>query len=197
MPAAVEQTNPNLILLDIAMPEMDGWEVAQRLRRQPGKRAAILMLSANAIDPHHKLEAERLYDDTLMKPIDVRQLLKKIYSLVDIEGSTKTAPRRRCPRRHRTVAHAVPAGDEIDELLRLGEIGYVTRILERLSEIENVSPDCREFVARMRLMVNAFDFKRYASALQEVVAHMRKSETRDIVLVVDDSPETLTAHRRA
>ena len=31
------------------------------------------------------LEAERLYDDTLMKPIDLRQLLKKIHALVDIE----------------------------------------------------------------------------------------------------------------
>ena len=80
-----EQHTPNLILLDVAMPEMDGWEVAQRLRRQPGKRGAILMLSANAIDPHHRLEAERLYDDTLMKPIDLRQLLKKIHALLDIE----------------------------------------------------------------------------------------------------------------
>ena len=165
----VEQINPNLILLDIAMPEMDGWEVAQRLRRQPGKRAAILMLSANAIDPHHMLDAERLYDDTMMKPIDLRQLLKKIHSLVDIEWlyETEGAPREAISTGTST-ASTPPDGRDVDELIRLGQIGHITRILEKLSEIENASPECREFVIRMRSMVNAFDFKRYASALQEV-----------------------------
>ena len=43
------------------------------------------MLSANAIDPSHLLDAERLHDDYLMKPIDLRQLLKKIHALLDIE----------------------------------------------------------------------------------------------------------------
>jgi signal transduction histidine kinase/CheY-like chemotaxis protein len=163
---AVEKTNPNLILLDIAMPEMDGWEVAQRLRRQPGKRAAILMLSANAIDPHHMLEAERLYDDTLMKPIDLRQLLKKIHALVDITWLYETEAE--APPALPPAAFALPASRDIDELIRLGEIGHVTRILEKLSEIESGAPECCEFITRMRVMVNAFDFTRYASALREV-----------------------------
>src|SRR6202020_693562 len=102
----VERTNPNLVLLDIAMPEMDGWEVAQQLRRRHGKRPAILILSANAIDPHHMLEAE---------------------------------------------------------VLQLGEIGHVPRILEGLGEIENGAPECREFIGRMRSIVNAFDFRRYVA----------------------------------
>jgi signal transduction histidine kinase/CheY-like chemotaxis protein len=163
---AVEESNPNLILLDIAMPEMDGWEAAQRLRRQPGRRPAILMLSANAIDPHHMLEAERLYDDTLMKPIDLRQLLKKIHALLDIEWiyETEAAP---APVASRGPS-AFPAKDVLDELAALGEIGHATRILEKLDEIEGRAPQCGEFVARIRGIVNTFDFKRYASALQEV-----------------------------
>jgi signal transduction histidine kinase/CheY-like chemotaxis protein len=166
----VEQNSPNLILLDIAMPEMDGWEVAQRLRRRPGKRAAILILSANAIDPHHMLDAERLYDDMLMKPIDLRQLLKKIHALLDIEwlydteAAKAAAPAAAAP----PPAAAYPAAGDIDELIRLGEIGHVTRIIEKLNEIESGSPDCGAFIARMRVMVNAFDFKRYTSALREV-----------------------------
>src|SRR5205807_7775540 len=68
-----EQHKPNLILLDIAMPEMDGWQVAQRLRQSSSERTAIVMLSANAIDQSRLLEGERLYDDYVMKPIDLRQ----------------------------------------------------------------------------------------------------------------------------
>ena len=95
------------------MPEMDGWDVAQRLRRQPGKRTAILMLSANPIDPHHMLEAERLYDDTLMKPIDLRQLLKKIHALLDIEwdyeaeAASPARPHAEPPRFHRAATSTI------------------------------------------------------------------------------------------
>jgi signal transduction histidine kinase/DNA-binding NarL/FixJ family response regulator len=166
----VEQTAPNLILLDIAMPEMDGWDVAQRLRQMPGKRPAVLMLSANAIDPHHLLEAKRLYDDTLMKPIDLRQLLKKIHALLDIEWIYETEAHAADKPRIASMTSAVPAPNDIDELIRLGEIGHVTRIIEKLNEIERRSPGCLDFVARMRPMVNAFDFKRCVSVLREVRA---------------------------
>jgi CheY-like chemotaxis protein len=162
----VEQINPNLILLDIAMPEMDGWEVAQRLRRQPGRRAAILILSANAVDPHHLPDAERLYDDMLMKPIELRQLLKKIHALLDIEWlyDPEAAANPDAP----LPGGTTPPAQDIDELIQLGEIGHVTRIIDKLNRIETASPDCGAFIARLRPMVNAFDFKRYLTALHEV-----------------------------
>jgi len=166
--ALAEQINPNLILLDIAMPEMDGWEVAQRLRRQPRKRAAILMLSANAIDPHHLLEAERLYDDTLMKPIELRQLLNKIHALLDIEWIYEIEAASQASSTPSLSSSIPPPGRDIDELIRLGEIGHVRRILEKLDEIESGSPECGDFITRIRSIVNAFDLKRYASALEEV-----------------------------
>jgi CheY-like chemotaxis protein len=164
--ALAERHKPNLILLDIAMPEMNGWQVAQRLRRLARQRAAIVMLSANAIDPSGLLEAERLYDDSLMKPIDLRQLLKKIHALLNIEW-TYEAERVSTPTSSSSPL-AVPPHDDIDELISLGEIGHVRRILEKLLEIENVSPQYGDFVAQMRTIVNAFDLKRYASALEAI-----------------------------
>ena len=56
-------------------------------------------------------------------------------------------------------------GDAIDELISLGEIGHVRRILERLSEIESGSPEYAAFVGRMRTIVDSFDLKRYTAAL--------------------------------
>ena len=157
-----EQNRPNLVLLDIAMPEMDGWQVARRFRNRSGERIAIVMLSANAIDPNHMLDAGRLYDDCLMKPIDLRQLLQKIHALLNIEwiyeakAAAPAAP---------SASWSAPPQDDIDELISLGEIGHVRRILERLSEIENGSPEYGDFVARMRAIVEAFDLKRYKAAL--------------------------------
>jgi signal transduction histidine kinase/CheY-like chemotaxis protein len=170
--ALADAINPNLILLDIAMPEMDGWEVARRLHQPQKKRAAILILSANAIDSDHKIETERLYDDTVMKPIDLRQLLKKIHALLNIDwlyedDAAGAAPARKVSA---ALAGAPPppaARDALDELIRLGEIGHVSEIVERLDAIETAMPELGEFVLRLRGMVEAFDFKRFGETIKE------------------------------
>ena len=64
----------------------------------------------------------------------------------------------------------LPPGGDIDELIRLGEIGHVRKIMEKLDEIERGRPDCGDFVIRMRTIMNAFDLKRYATALEEARA---------------------------
>ena len=57
---------------------------------------------------------------------------------------------------------------DIDELIRLGEIGHVTRIIEHNNEIESCSPDCGAFIDSMRAMVKIpSTSRRYPSALRE------------------------------
>jgi CheY-like chemotaxis protein/anti-sigma regulatory factor (Ser/Thr protein kinase) len=163
-----EQHKPNLILLDIAMPEMDGWEVAQRLRRSSPERTAIMMLSANAIDQSQLLEGERLYDDYVMKPIDLRQLLKKIHALLDIEWTYEPELALASGPPAAQSQRAIPCNADIDELIRLGEIGHVRKILDKLVEIECSSPEYGDFVQQMRTIVNTFDLRRYAVALEAI-----------------------------
>jgi CheY-like chemotaxis protein len=163
-----EQSRPNLVLLDIAMPEMDGWQVAQCFRERTRERIAIVMLSANAIDPNHMLDAGRLYDDCLMKPIDLRQLLKIIHALLNIEwiyepeGPSPAMPAAALP------ALVAPPHGALEELIGLGEIGHIRRIQERLSELESGAPEYGDFVTRMRTIVDTFDLKRYTAALMGI-----------------------------
>jgi hypothetical protein len=60
----------------------------------------------------------------------------------------------------------LPPGDVIDELIGLGEIGHVRKILDKLREIEAAAPECTDFVVQMRTIVDAFDLRRYAAALE-------------------------------
>ena len=162
-----EREKPNLIFLDIAMPEMDGWQVAQRLRQSSTERTAIVVLSANAIDPGRLVDAERLHDDYLMKPIDLRQLLKTIHALLNIEwiyepqepSSTEL---------EKTLPIRFPPPRDINELVNLGEIGHVRKIQEKLAGIEREAPEYARFVNQMRTFVNAFDLKRYLAALEDI-----------------------------
>ena len=81
-----------------------------------------------------------------MKPIDLRQLLKKIHALLNIEWiyEPRAASRSRLLRSHRRP-FALPAGSDIDELISLGEIGHVREIHEKLSEIEQQLAGMRRF----------------------------------------------------
>jgi hypothetical protein len=74
---------------------------------------------------------------------------------------TSTPPAAQSPR-------AIPCNADIDELIRLGEIGHVRKILDKLVEIECSSPEYGDFVQQMRTIVNTFDLRRYAVALEAI-----------------------------
>jgi CheY-like chemotaxis protein len=164
--ALVNERRPNLILLDISMPDMDGWTVARQLRQTLRERPAIIMLSAIAMEEERAVEPDRLYDDYMIKPIDLRQLLEKFHTLLDIEWTTHEGFAEA------EVASAPPlptkrlALDAIVALIGLGQIGHFRGISATLDEIEANSPDQAASVAELRSIVNTFNLSRFLTVLE-------------------------------
>ena len=78
---AVAEAAPQLILLDVAMPGMDGFEVARRLRGQESTRLIpILMLTAMGDVEHRVQGLDSGADDYLTKPVDASELLARVQS---------------------------------------------------------------------------------------------------------------------
>jgi signal transduction histidine kinase len=66
---------PDIVLLDISMPEMDGYEVAKRIRGELGLGDAILVaLTGYGEDRHRRLAREAGFDQHVTKPVDVSKL---------------------------------------------------------------------------------------------------------------------------
>jgi signal transduction histidine kinase/ActR/RegA family two-component response regulator len=165
--ALAEQHKPNLILLDVLMPEMDGWEVASRIRESVAERPAIVMLSANTIDKTYEVGPARLHDDYLMKPVDLRQLLEKIHTLLDIEWTYESADGPPRPRIASVLPlTAAPPVRDIEELIHLAQIGYVRGVQEKLADIETGMPQHQAFVDQMRTVADSFDLKRLVTMLE-------------------------------
>ncbi len=81
--AAAKQELPDLIILDLMMPGMTGYELCRRIRRDPQIYAtSILMLSGLGDEPEIVHGLEEGADDYISKPFRVDNLLKKVEALV-------------------------------------------------------------------------------------------------------------------
>jgi DNA-binding response OmpR family regulator len=75
---------PQLILLDVMLPELDGLEICKRLRLDPATRAIpIVMLTARASEIDRVLGLELGADDYVTKPFSVRELVLRVKKLLN------------------------------------------------------------------------------------------------------------------
>jgi DNA-binding response OmpR family regulator len=77
------QERPNLILLDVMMPELDGWEVVKEIRRNEStSRLPVIFLTAKCNDVDEILGLELGADDYIRKPISIPKLIARIKSVL-------------------------------------------------------------------------------------------------------------------
>jgi DNA-binding response OmpR family regulator len=75
----LESVGPSLVLLDVMMPGMDGWEVARVIKNHPkfgNTRVVMLTARSDFTDKHEGLRAGA--DDYIVKPIQLRELGERV-----------------------------------------------------------------------------------------------------------------------
>src|SRR3954454_14750596 len=84
------KTNPSIIVLDVMMPVMDGYEACARIKHEPGGRTIpILMLTALTGTDDKVRALECGADDFLNKPVNKEELRARIRSLIKIRNLRK------------------------------------------------------------------------------------------------------------
>ncbi len=75
----LENTKPDLILMDINMPDMDGYTLTARIKSMPGfATVPILALTANVMRGDKEKTLEAGCDGYIQKPLDIDQLIKEV-----------------------------------------------------------------------------------------------------------------------
>lgn len=83
-------SDPDLILLDVMLPYMDGFEVCRTLRRE-GNNVPIIMITAREEETDKVLGLELGADDYVTKPFSVRELMARVGSNIRRAGTSEAA----------------------------------------------------------------------------------------------------------
>ncbi len=91
--AMIPDERPDLILMDVGLPGMDGWAATRRLKADPANRQIpVIALTAHAMDGDQVKAVEAGCDDYETKPIDFNRLFAKIDRLLGEEPPAATLP---------------------------------------------------------------------------------------------------------
>lgn len=86
---AFKQENPDLMLLDIMLPKLDGWQVCREIRKFSDK--PIIMLTAKGETFDKVLGLELGADDYMTKPFDTKEMVARIKAVLRRTGGSNTA----------------------------------------------------------------------------------------------------------
>ncbi|HEX2166088.1 MAG TPA: response regulator [Longimicrobiales bacterium] len=73
---------PDLILMDIMMPELDGFEATRELRRH-AQTHTIPIIAVTAMEGAHQLAIQAGANDYVRKPVDIRRLVAKVHDWLE------------------------------------------------------------------------------------------------------------------
>ncbi|WP_332851618.1 hybrid sensor histidine kinase/response regulator [Duganella sp. S19_KUP01_CR8] len=159
---------PDLILMDLAMPAMDGWEASYILRRRQLSQVPIAIVSANAFDKGMENAAGITAADFIVKPVNVAELLDWIGRRLALEWITQPAISIEVAAAAPELAQLVlPPAAQLAALNELIRIGYVRGIQNKLDEISALDARYLHFTQTMRNFAARFQLDAMADFLRK------------------------------
>lgn len=168
----IQASRPDLVLLDLVMPEMNGVETATLLRQSPEFRSIrIVGVSATITDEAHKQAFIQVCDAFLPKPVHLDDLFQTIGKLLDLEWETEDAtPSMQAETTEATLTPAMLTGlaPELRERLGKAAIGLDSgEIAKVIALIEN---DDAVLARALSVLVKRYDYPSILHALGYEVA---------------------------
>ncbi len=180
--AILEREEPDLVILDLMLPKLSGYEICQRARSE-GMTVPILMLTARGTESDRVHGLDLGADDYVTKPFSVRELLARVRALL----------------RRGQSADAVPDELEFDDVVvdfrsfearRGGEVIKLTR--KEFGTLRFLAGRRGEVVRRDELLREVWNYKRYPTTrtVDNHVASLRSKIEKD----PSDPRHLLTVH---
>jgi two-component system OmpR family response regulator len=166
--AAVERRRPDLIVLDVMLPDLDGFEVARRLRQGEGagNRVPIIFLTARDTT-QDKVEGLRLgSDDYVTKPFSIEELIERVKAVLRRSSGAGPGEQR--------LSYAdLELDEETRDVWRQGRL--VTLTVTEYKLLHYLLANARKVLTRDQILEQVWDytFAGNASVLETYISYLR------------------------
>jgi CheY-like chemotaxis protein len=169
---------PDLIISDLEMPVIDGWEMLKQLRtNQKFQETIFIIYSASIFDINRQKSKVAVGDDFLAKPMqaaEIYRLLSKHLKLSWIYAEAQKEKVRShqalspgvSPKPETTGEIIVPPADDLAMLIEYAKKGQIKGIQKELEKIYKMDENYKPFVNHLNQLVKSFNIKKIREFLQ-------------------------------
>jgi signal transduction histidine kinase/DNA-binding NarL/FixJ family response regulator len=156
--------SPDLILMDMRMPVMDGFAATRQIRQMPAplKNVCILAVSAHVFESEKQQMLQAGCHDVLVKPINyadlfalLKQYLQLEWDYAEADDTVESSPLV-SGKTGKEDALIPPPRDELEHLYELAQNGFLDDITARLDDLEAGKTHYQPFIQQVRTFVRAY-----------------------------------------
>ena len=165
---AVERKRPDLIVLDVMLPDLDGFEVARRLRQAEGAGTRVPVIFLTARDTtQDKIDGLRLgSDDYVTKPFSIEELIERVKAVLRRSAGTG-------PGEHRLTYADLELDEDTRDVWRAGKLVELTPTEYKL--LHYLLANARRVLTREQILEHVWEytFTGNASVLETYISYLR------------------------
>ena len=162
--------DPDVVLLDLAMPGIDGWETLRRIRALAGRQPQVAIVSANAFERGVDNTLGIAPEDFIVKPVRHTELLdwlERKLELTWLEAPSIPVVAPLAPVSDFAPNGVAPPETDLLALQELVRLGFYRGITNKLDAILAAHPACAGYVETMRTLARQFQFETMLTQLQK------------------------------
>ena len=159
---------PDLIITDLAMPIMDGFELLKQLRNsQELKRLKVLVSSASVAQIDQQMSIEAGGDDFLTKPVDAEELLMLVAKHLQLTWKYDATELSTSDNQVSVTELIPPSAADLQILLELAQDGLLRELAETAAEIGQKDERYQPFIQEVILLAKQFQTENIEQLIQE------------------------------
>jgi PAS domain S-box-containing protein len=163
-----EASRPDLILMDLVMPVMDGFEATRRIRQSPTlKEVKVIAVSASAFSHDRQKSLQAGCDGFVVKPFDLNRLLQQMRAHLGPELEWVYEENGEFSNHHLPLVG--PSPEQAAILFDLAQRGDIKGLRKQIAELEQLGDQYKPFVAVLHRLTERYQTRQIYELLKPYV----------------------------